>query len=163
MNFTKGHSNKVNFPSQLGPVPDWHWPNSHSSKNSMIFQNLSKSIQIKILPQLIEKRAIIVSKDDTSESRQRATRAPSSPTLAVQIWAFPASQRLNPLLNKLFFHHHLAQSNKNSPEQDGKVSDFVRYFVHQDGKGGDETELEGGEEAGGNGKPVDEVVDAVGC
>ena len=100
MNFTKRHSNKVNFPSQLGPVPDWHWPNSHSSKNSMIFQNLSKSIQIKILPQLIEKRAIIVSKDDTSESRQRATRAPSSPTLAVQIWAFPASQRLNPLLKK---------------------------------------------------------------
>ena len=48
MNFTKGHSNKVNFPSQLGPVPDWHWPNSHSSKNSMIFQNMSKSIQIKI-------------------------------------------------------------------------------------------------------------------
>ena len=129
----------------------------------MIFQNLSKSIQIKILPQLIEKRAIIVSKDDTSESRQRATRAPSSPTLAVQIWAFPASQRLNPLLKKSFFHHHLAESNKDSPEQDGKVSDFVRYFVHQDGKGGDETELEGREEAGGNRKPVDEVVDAVGC
>ena len=48
------------------------------------------------------------------------------------------------------------------PEQDGKVSNFVRYLVHQDGKGGDEAELEGGEEAGGDGEPVDEVVDAVG-
>ena len=48
------------------------------------------------------------------------------------------------------------------PKQDGKVSNLVRYLVHQDGKGGDEAELEGGEEAGGDGKPVDEVVDAVG-
>ena len=35
--------------------------------------------------------------------------------------------------------------------------------MHQNGKGGDEAELEGGEEAGGDGKPVDEVVDTVGC
>ena len=34
--------------------------------------------------------------------------------------------------------------------------------MHQNGNGGDEAELEGGEEAGGDGKPVDEVVDAVG-
>ena len=48
------------------------------------------------------------------------------------------------------------------PKQDGEVSDLVRYLVHQDGKGGDEAELEGGEEAGGDGKAVDEVVDTVG-
>ena len=36
----------------------------------------------------------------TSESRQRATSAPKSPTLAVPICALPASQRLNPLLKK---------------------------------------------------------------
>ena len=38
--------------------------------------------------------------NQTSESRQRATSAPKSPTLAVPICALPASQRLNPLLKK---------------------------------------------------------------
>ena len=41
-----------------------------------------------------------VNSNQTSESRQRATSAPKSPTLAVPICALPASQRLNPLLKK---------------------------------------------------------------
>ena len=41
-----------------------------------------------------------VTSNQTSESRQRATSAPKSPTLAVPICALPASQRLNPLLKK---------------------------------------------------------------
>ena len=45
-------------------------------------------------------QAVLASRDLT-ESRERAAKAPSIPTLAVHIWALPASHREKPLLSRM--------------------------------------------------------------
>ena len=45
-------------------------------------------------------QAVLASRDLT-ESRERAAKAPNIPTLAVHIWALPASHREKPLLSKI--------------------------------------------------------------